>query len=305
MIASKALIAKFQLALAEGWGYILGQSGAIWTQAKQNAATDEMAIKYGSKWIGKRVADCSGLFSWAFKELGGSIYHGSNTIWRSYCTTQGTLVAGQEIRPGTALFKVNGTDRYHIGLYVGGDTVIEARGTQTGVVTSSVSTWHEWGELKGVDYSDGEAVLCKGCTGEAVRELQEGLLQLGYELPMYGADGEFGSETEKAVKAFQSDCGLNPDGKYGEKTREAMRLALVGMDTGEKLPDQSESKNVVIVSEGGVVNVRKGNATTYGRITQVKPGMLFEHVATAANGWNAIVVGAQVGWVSGEYSRLI
>ena len=80
MIKASALIALFQQALDEKWGYIIGHSGAIWTQAKQDAATDEMAIKYGSKWIGQRAADCSGLFAWAFRELGGSIAHGSNSI---------------------------------------------------------------------------------------------------------------------------------------------------------------------------------------------------------------------------------
>jgi len=41
---------------------------------------------YGDKWIGRYVTDCSGLFYWAFKELGGYMYHGSNTMWDKYCT---------------------------------------------------------------------------------------------------------------------------------------------------------------------------------------------------------------------------
>lgn len=39
MIEAAALMDKFRQALHEGWGYIWGQSGATWTQAKQNAAT--------------------------------------------------------------------------------------------------------------------------------------------------------------------------------------------------------------------------------------------------------------------------
>ena len=31
----------------------------------------------------------------------------------------------------------------------------------------------------------------------------------------------------------------------------------------------------------------------------------YEYVATAANGWNAVVIGSRVGWVSGKYSRII
>ena len=63
--------------------------------------------------------------------------------------------------------------------------------------------------------------------------------------------------------------------------------------------------HVVIVSEGGKVNIRVDNGTQYGRITQLAPGKTLDYVATAQNGWNAIVVNARVGWVSGEYSRVI
>ena len=44
---------------------------------------------------------------------------------------------------------------------------------------------------------------------------------------------------------------------------------------------------------------------TYGRITSVKDGTTFEWIATAENGWHAIVVNAQIGWVSGKYSKTI
>ena len=55
-ISSSELIAQFQTALREGWGYIYGASGEIWTQAQQNAASREQTKKYGQKWVGHRVA---------------------------------------------------------------------------------------------------------------------------------------------------------------------------------------------------------------------------------------------------------
>ena len=63
-------------------------------------------------------------------------------------------------------------------------------------------------------------------------------------------------------------------------------------------------KQVRIVCGNGSVNIRVGNDTKYGRITSVKDGDTFEGVATAENGWHAIVVNAQIGWVSGKYSEL-
>ena len=50
-ISSSELIAQFQTALREGWGYIYGASGEIWTQAQQNAASREQTknmVKSGS-----------------------------------------------------------------------------------------------------------------------------------------------------------------------------------------------------------------------------------------------------------------
>ena len=100
MISTDSLIQLFRKALDEKWGYIWGKAGSKWTQELQDAAERayrqgnnqyEMASRYGQQWVGRRVADCSGLFYWAFKELGGYMYHGSNTMWSKYCTAKGTL----------------------------------------------------------------------------------------------------------------------------------------------------------------------------------------------------------------------
>ena len=66
------------------------------------------------------------------------------------------------------------------------------------------------------------------------------------------------------------------------------------------LPWMTAVKQVRIVCGSGSVNIRVGNDTKYGRITSVKDGTTFEWVATAENGWHAIVVNAQIGWVSGK-----
>ena len=59
----------------------------------------------------------------------------------------------------------------------------------------------------------------------------------------------------------------------------------------------------IITKNGSTVNVRVGNATEYEIIKEVETGEVLEYIATAANGWNAVKVGTQVGWVSGEYSK--
>ena len=242
MINANDLIGKFRYALDNKWGYIWGTAGEKWTKAKQEAlekTTDQeraQGRKYGSKWIRHYVADCSGLFSWAFKQLGGYMYHGSNTMYLKYCDNKGELNKGARtdggiLKPGTAVFVWNGKTFSHVGLYIGDGTVIEAANTLAGVTTSKVSEtkWSRWGELTGVTF-DGQPdpgpetkpTLRKGDKGPYVTLAQTELIQRGYALPKYGADGDFGNETLAAVKAFQKDHGLTADGVIGQATWEAL-----------------------------------------------------------------------------------
>lgn len=65
-----------------------------------------------------------------------------------------------------------------------------------------------------------------GDQGAAVRDLQRELLDLGYDLGAWGADGDFGNATWDAVVSFQEDHGLTPvDGSPGPETRAAIDLA--------------------------------------------------------------------------------
>ena len=271
-IKASALVEKCKQPLNEKWGYIWGGRGQVWTAANQAAATREMTVKYGSKWVGKRVVDCSGLLYWAFKELGGYMYHGSNTIWKKYCTNKGNISSTSVIKPGTAVFLVNGSDYHHVGIYIGNDTVIEAKGTQAGVVTSKLSHWDTWGELKGVDYSEtsndyienvGSIILQSGSSGTLVRELQEGLNELGFNCGE--VDGKFGSKTKAALIEFQKSKGLNGTGICDNNTWVALNAAL-GTE-GDSEGDDEEVYEVlyeatVVASSGATVNMRGGKSTS-------------------------------------------
>ena len=180
-ILAEALIEKFQQALDEHWGYIYGKSHEVWSLAKQKAYVAQYSndpdratsCKYGAKWDGKIVTDCSGLFAWSFKQLGGSIAHGSNSIWNGYLVSKGELKNGKRtdnntLKPGTAVFTSTGTRHNHIGLYIGNGIVIEAMGTQAGVTTTKItnSKWTHWGELKNVYYKKSDLPEQVGSTME-------------------------------------------------------------------------------------------------------------------------------------------
>lgn len=66
------------------------------------------------------------------------------------------------------------------------------------------------------DMSD--MILKRGDKGVLVRNLQEALLAKGYFLPKYGADGNFGAETEATVKAAQRDAGFPVTGVCDAQT---------------------------------------------------------------------------------------
>lgn len=61
-------------------------------------------------------------------------------------------------------------------------------------------------------------VLGKGDKGNSVKALQRMLIYEGYNCGGYGADGDFGTGTEKSVKQYQKDKSLVADGIVGEKT---------------------------------------------------------------------------------------
>ena len=77
-----------------------------------------------------------------------------------------------------------------------------------------------------VPVSRGRPTLRRGSKGQAVLELQTMLLELGYDLGSWGADGDFGKATEAAVKAFQSDHRLTADGVAGPATFAVLEKAV-------------------------------------------------------------------------------
>ncbi len=58
--------------------------------------------------------------------------------------------------------------------------------------------------------------LAQGATGPAVSRLQHGLTTVGtYSAPI---DGDFGPETDAAVRAYQTQRGIGVDGVVGDQT---------------------------------------------------------------------------------------
>ena len=234
--------------------------------------------------------------------------NGMFTYAKSKGCAWGTIDTLPEI-PGVALHSDG-----HVGVYVGDGYAVEERGFSHGCVKTKVASrkWTHWFQLPFVDYGDaafvggsyvksdtaqteyilGSRTLKDGSKGTDVKTMQELLLQLEYSLPKYGADGEFGSETEKTINKFQKKVGIKQDGIYGSETHQALMDAVADDDEGKAdttpEPEAPEAevpatRKVRIVCSSGSVNIRVGNDTKYGRITSVKDGTTFESFPVPAN----------------------
>ena len=82
------------------------------------------------------------------------------------------------------------------------------------------------GSANGSDVNISLPTVRKGDSGNAVKILQAFLVAYEYNIGKYGADGDFGSDTESAVRQFQKNSGISVDG-------------IVGKDTWKKLLSES------------------------------------------------------------------
>ena len=98
-------------------------------------------------------------------------------------------------------------------------------------------------------------MLGLGSEGAEVKQLQENLIKLGYKLPKYGADGDFGDETLQAILQFQKDKNIEQDGIVGPATKACITAALKSGNNNNPITDQNPTKP--ISSEKTYYRVRK------------------------------------------------
>ena len=111
----------------------------------------------------------------------------------------------------------------HIGFYIGGGMMIHCSGTvKKEPISKKVTHWAIPKGMNGNVPTTDKPTLRRGSSGEYVTLLQTKLIQRGYDLTPYGADGKYGAKTETAVKAFQKDAGLSADGICGRNTWSAL-----------------------------------------------------------------------------------
>ncbi len=116
----------------------------------------------------KNGIDCSGMFVKMYRDQGAKIYHGSNTIFREYCSETGKITSTKDLQVGMAVFKCKpwteadkGNKWYgtepgnlsHIGFVTSVNPLEITHCTSPVAKTdSTIGKWAYWGKLKDVDY---------------------------------------------------------------------------------------------------------------------------------------------------------
>ena len=281
---SQALMAAqmaIEAALNDNIGYDQNQRGTFWTQlAKAGYIPANIHTKCETDCTASTTAIWKGVGYRcnvpALKNLPISIYSGN---MRSQFVKAGFVALTSAKYLSSANYLLPGD----VLLYEGHHACIN--------VTCSVRMRAEWrpGDVPTKDYKLGDRTLQKGDSGPDVMELQHDLLALGYSFPEFGADGDFGNETERNVKGFQRVSGLEADGIFGPKSYEALMNAM--------------SHYVEIT--GDSVNVRKGPGTQFDILGVVHKGDKLPYGGQQSNGWYLVEYEMVNAWVSGKYGRLV
>ena len=157
--------------------------------------------------------DCSGLIMYWFQNIKGWSKTDKNaqSLWAD-CKERGELKASTKLQVGDLLFRRNDSKAYHVGVYIGDNWEIEAKGRDDGVVLHPVNRtyWTHWGRhpyLLVEDEPTPEPAAAKVIKltsplmhGDDIKKLQEALNGLGYDCGE--ADGIAGSKTVAAITEF-------------------------------------------------------------------------------------------------------
>lgn len=303
-----------------------------WYTPERVAALKKLVGKNPPVWGFDCVNLYKGIF-WGWKQdeakpKGGGASYGTNTVpdtnangLFNKCYDKSSDFT--HIEPGEALWMSG-----HFGLYVGNGLAVEctpkwSNGVQVTAVGNmgkaagyNTRTWTKHGKLPWVDYkarieqpSDetvlGGRWLQRNSSGADVVALQEALMRLGFTLPVYGADGDFGRETQNALVLYQKFANIEPTGIYDDATHAAMMEALNQLDANaEEDVEETPAQETVIVCTAPVsACIRALPGTDGAIISYAAKGQKLRGIAQAGNGWWCVKIGDGCGYISPKYAQ--
>lgn len=166
----------------------------------------------------------------------------------------------------------------------------------------------------GSNTSTTSTILRKGDSGSAVKTMQTMLIACGYSCGSYGADGDFGTDTLKALKNFQKDYGLEVDGEYGSKSKTKLEIVYKEKTNTSKPAENKETLNKTEKWVGKTtsdLNVRNGAGTENKQcsFSPLKQGTKVSVCDTTKDSkgadWYYIKYNGKYGFVSAKYVKKV
>lgn len=237
--------------------------------------------------LGKKAHDCVGLikgYLWSDSPEGSPKYNSaedwSADMTYNKATTKGAISTIPE-KPGICVWR-----KGHIGVYIGGGKVVEAKGFDYGVVESKLagSTFTHWLEHPLISYATVSSDPKKEPTPAPqptvdINHIADDILR-----------GKFGNG-EARKKALTEQFGKD----IAEQAQKRVNEILGANKTASK-----SNKYSVVVSGSSVLNIRSGPGTNYGVIGALSKGTVVE-VLSISGGWARI----SRGYISATYIKKV
>lgn len=154
-----------------------------------------------------------------------------------------------------------------------------------------------------------KSYLSKGDKGNDVKTMQTMLIACGYSCGSYGADGDFGSDSNKALRKFQGDYGLTVDGKYGAKSKAKLESVYNQKKSSKPLGTyEVTAKSGLYVREGAGTNyniIPKNKLTKNAQEHAKSNGALRYGTHVTVKEWKNGFAHIPSGWVSGDYLKKV
>ena len=296
-------------------------------------ARDWAVTKVGCKYSQARrtqetIFDCSSLVARAYSALGKAWKYGGRVplscdevydddfelLWPATYAEIGKKFGGSSViakanQPGDLQFlNTMSTGRAnkitHVTMVASASKIVHARGTAYGVRMDSLT--HYAGKVCALVRYNPSCDLVLGHKGYRTAAMQKALNDHGADL---NGDGEFGSKTLAALKAFQQKAGLPVTGRGDAATLAALGL-VPAVESPADMPDVTtpvdptepvSTKSIRVT--GDSVNIRTGPGTGFDVVKAVNKGVVLTLAAT--DGWCPTIIGDEVCWISEKFTEVI
>ena len=255
---------------------------------EETAKDDRHGYCQDHRWGKDGDYDCSSAVITAWEQAGvpvktkGATYTGNMlSVFKANGFQDVTALVNRSTGAGLARGDVLLNTVHHTAMYCGNGKEVEASINEKGTAHGGkpgdqtgreflIRSYRNYPWTNVLRYTGGNSTpvtvknyLEMGDSGSTVKTMQLMLIECGYSCGAAGADGDFGSGTDAALRKFQKDNGLVVDGQYGPVSK-AKLTALHNAKTTSGKKTVDELAKEVIAGKWGNGADRKKRLTAAG-----------------------------------------